>query len=82
MALLSPAEINDAVSLGKAIRLGAMISGAQAGSLDNAVLQKTDEYLLLALEGAVDALNGEIVEKRLGSLARAFGLKAKIVSPD
>lgn len=80
MALLSPAEIKDAVSLGKAMRLGAMISGAQVGLLDKAILQLADENLVLTLEGAADALSGEVVEKRLGSLARTMGLEAKIIS--
>lgn len=80
MALLSPAEVKDAVSLGKAMRLGAMISGAQVGLLDKATLQLMDENLVLTLEGAADALSGEVVEKRLGSLARTMGLGAKIIS--
>ena len=79
MALLSLAEINDAVSLGKAMRLGAMISGAQVGLLDKANLQLTDGNLVLTLEGAADALSGEVVDKRLGSLARTMGMEAKIV---
>jgi exopolyphosphatase/guanosine-5'-triphosphate,3'-diphosphate pyrophosphatase len=79
MALLTDAEINDAVSLGKAMRLGAMISGAQAGLLDKATLAQTGETLVLTLEGPAGALNGEIVEKRLGSLARAMGLEAVLL---
>jgi exopolyphosphatase/guanosine-5'-triphosphate,3'-diphosphate pyrophosphatase len=80
MALLTDAEINDAVSLGKAMRLGAMISGAQAGLLDKATLARTDETLVLTLEGPAGALNGEVVEKRLASLARAMGLEATLRS--
>ena len=76
MALLTEAEINDAVSLGKAMRLGAMISGAQAGLLDKAVLQRSGEQLVLTLKGPAASLNGEVVEKRLGSLARMMGLEA------
>ncbi len=80
MALLTEAEINDAVSLGKAMRLGAMISGAQAELLDKATLTRTDDALVLTLEGPAGALNGEVVEKRLGSLARTLGLEATLRS--
>ena len=78
MELLSDDEINDAVSLGKAMRLGAMISGAQAGLLDKAILTRQDESLALTLDGPAGALSGEVVEKRLGSLARAMGLAATL----
>ena len=80
MALLTEAEISDAVSLGKAMRLGAMISGAQAGLLDKATLARTDDALVLTLEGPAGALNGEVVEKRLASLARTLGLEATVRS--
>ncbi len=79
MALLSEAEITDAVTLGKAMRLGAMISGAQAGLLDRATLMRSDENLTLTLEGPAGALSGGAVEKRLGSLAQTMGLDAQLV---
>ncbi len=78
MALLTDDEINDAVSLGKAMRLGAMVSGAQADLLDKATLARTSDSLELTLEGPALALNGEVVEKRLESLARAMRLEARL----
>ena len=80
MELLSEDEIRDAVVLGKAMRLGAMISGAQVGLLDKAGLARDNGRLVLTLEGAAAALSGEVVEKRLSSLARQMGLQGELIT--
>jgi len=77
--LLSEDRISEAVTLGKAMRLGAMISGAQVGLLDHTSLQKDGDKLVLTLEGAALELNGEVVEKRLSSLARQMELEPKLL---
>lgn len=74
--LLSEERINAAVALGKAMRLGAMISGAQAGLLANASLSRNDGKLTLTLAGNANELGGEVVEKRLASLARQLEIEA------
>lgn len=75
MELLSEEDIRNAVILGKAMRLGAMISGAQAGLSDEASLAISEGKLVLKLTGDGCELNGEIVEKRLASLARQMELE-------
>jgi len=76
--LLSEARIREAVMLGKAMRLGAMISGAQTGLLDHTALAVEDGTLVLTLDGAAAHLNGEVVEKRLSSLARMMGVEPEL----
>ncbi len=74
LALLPEAEIAAARSLGMAMRLGAMISGAQAVMLQDTALKVESEKLVLVLEGQAQALLGEVLEKRFQSLAKAMGL--------
>lgn len=71
--LLSEERIKAAVTLGKAMRLGAMLSGAQGGCLDRTSLTVKGEDLVLTLEGESVELAGEVVEKRLASLAGQLG---------
>lgn len=75
MELLSDMDVKNAVILGKAMRLGAMISGAQTGLSDEASIAVCGGQLVLELRGDGRELNGEIVEKRLASLARQMGLE-------
>jgi len=72
--LLSEVELANAVRLGKAMRLGAMISGAQTGLLDHTMLTLECDRLKLTLSAAANALNGEVVEKRLASLAEQMDM--------
>ncbi len=74
LALLPEAEIENARSLGLAMRLGAMISGAQAVMLENTALRVEAETLILAFEGTAQALLGEVLEKRFHNLAKAMRL--------
>lgn len=68
-SLLDTEYIDVAIQLGKAMRLGAMLSGAQASLLDKTSLHINDNKLVLTLAGEAKELNGEVVEKRLASLA-------------
>ena len=78
MELLDDADIADAIKLGKAMRLGAMISGAQTTLLDHTALIIDGETLVLEMTGDAAELNGEIVDKRLQSLASHMGLTPEI----
>lgn len=73
--LLSKDRIRAAVQLGKAMRLGAMISGAQVRLLDHTALRRVGDTLVLTLAGPARELNGEVVEKRLASLAKQLDLE-------
>ena len=74
LALLPEAEIATARSLGLAMRLGAMISAAQAVMLQDTALRVEGEKLVLVLEGQAQALLGEVLEKRFHNLAKAMEL--------
>ncbi len=72
---LLPTEKTDlARRLGLAMRLGAMISGAQAVMLKNTTLTIENGSLTLCLHGNAKSLMGEVLEKRLQALAKAFDL--------
>lgn len=74
LALLSDGKIESARCLGLAMRLGAMISGAQAVMLKNTELKTDGVVLRLVLRGSAKALTGEILEKRFQNLAKAMEL--------
>ena len=74
LALLPKAAIETARSLGLAMRLGAMISGAQAVMLQDTALAVKGNEVLLVLNGKAKALLGEVLEKRFQNLAKAMGL--------
>ncbi|NOR63569.1 MAG: exopolyphosphatase [Rhodobacteraceae bacterium] len=78
LALLPEAKIETARSLGLAMRLGAMISGAQAVMLKNTELAVGDGVLRLTLSGNTKALVGEVLEKRLQNLAKAMELTPEL----
>jgi len=74
LALLPLKKVEKARCLGLAMRLGAMISGAQAVMLKDTVLVVEDDLLRLTMSGNAKALMGEVVDKRLQNLAKAMGL--------
>ncbi len=78
MAMLGEDVIADAVRLGKAMRLGAMISGDQAALMDFTSIEVIEDRLVLSMRGPAAELNGEVVEKRLQSLAAQMGLQPVI----
>ncbi|HMQ92712.1 MAG TPA: Ppx/GppA family phosphatase [Amaricoccus sp.] len=59
----------EAVILGRAMRLGAMLSGSATGVLEHARLEPGDGRLTLTLCGPAREFAGEVVERRLQSLA-------------
>jgi len=74
LALLPDDKIETARCLGLAMRLGAMISGAQAVMLQNTELAVDGGALRLTLSGNAKALMGEVLEKRFQNLAKALEL--------
>jgi exopolyphosphatase/guanosine-5'-triphosphate,3'-diphosphate pyrophosphatase len=68
-ALLAPERAAEAVVLGRAMRLGAMLSGASPGVLDHASIARDGDRLVLTLRGPGREFAGEAVERRLQSLA-------------
>ncbi|MEM1314279.1 MAG: Ppx/GppA family phosphatase [Pseudomonadota bacterium] len=73
LALLSDEERAQARLLGRAIRLGAMISGSAPGVLPLARLDRTPHHLSLTLDPRIADLAGEAVEKRLAALGESLG---------
>jgi exopolyphosphatase/guanosine-5'-triphosphate,3'-diphosphate pyrophosphatase len=73
-ALVPPERAAEAQVLGRAMRLGAMLSGASVGVLDHAPLAVEDGVLRLTLRGPARAFMGEAVERRLQALAQRLGL--------
>jgi exopolyphosphatase/guanosine-5'-triphosphate,3'-diphosphate pyrophosphatase len=80
--LLSPERAADAVVLGRAMRLGAMLSGSAAGVLDHATLNRHGDRLVLSLRGPGREFAGETVERRLQSLAARLGCTAELALTD
>lgn len=77
--LLTPDEVALAERLGRAMRLGAMVSGSAPGGLDMAPLTVGDDTLTLTLTAGMRELAGEVVAKRLAALARSLGLAHRLV---
>ena len=76
--LLDDADIIYATRLGLALRSAHTLSGGAYGLLGDSSLKVQGKYLTLEGRESCDQLMGEVVERRLASLAKAFGLKARI----
>jgi exopolyphosphatase/guanosine-5'-triphosphate,3'-diphosphate pyrophosphatase len=74
LTLLAVGPRARAKALGRALRLGAMLSASTPGALAAARLAAAPGKLRLALDAEVAALAGEAVERRLATLAEALGL--------
>ena len=79
LPLVSEDRQAEAIKLGKAMRLGAMLSGAAPGSLENTQLSVDPDRLVLTLFGDARNLQGEAVSRRLDSLAALLDRKGKVV---
>lgn len=71
--ILSPQLTNEARALGKAIRLGAMLSGSAPGTLRETRIQKDGGTIVLTLAPAAHPLTGDVVDKRLKKLGDTLG---------
>ncbi|MXU65375.1 Ppx/GppA phosphatase family protein [Oceanomicrobium pacificus] len=77
-AMLPPHRVEQALTLGKALRLGAMLSGSVGGALLRTRLSVESDRLVLTLSGPDCALEGEAVERRLAALADRLGLAPEL----
>jgi exopolyphosphatase / guanosine-5'-triphosphate,3'-diphosphate pyrophosphatase len=77
--LLSPARAGEAAVLGRAMRLGAMLSGSSTGVLEHASLVRVGGRLVLTLRGPAREFAGEVVERRLQTLASRLELSGEVV---
>lgn len=67
--LLPASRVADAAVLGRALRLGSMLSGSSTGVLEHAGLAHGPSGLTLTLRGPAREFAGEAVERRLQGLA-------------
>ena len=65
--------------LGKAIRLGALLSGSALGGLKKADIEIIEKCIVLKIDKDSKTLAGGIVKKRLSSLGDALNLVPKLV---
>lgn len=79
LTLLSEEEVVRSTILGRAMRLGATLSGGVPDLLDQTELSIKDDELRLTLDAGVQEHVAEVVEKRFHALGDALGLPAKIL---
>ncbi|WP_340108612.1 Ppx/GppA phosphatase family protein [Pikeienuella sp. HZG-20] len=77
--LLSASARREAEITGRAIRLGAMLSGSAPGALAHCPLQVADGRLTLRFAPEIADLAGERVGRRLDALAGAMKLKPELI---
>ena len=77
--ILREKDKEKAVILGKAMRLGSILSGSAPGGLKKTKISVNGEILILAIDELERALAGGVVKKRLKSLADSLNLASKIV---
>lgn len=78
LSLLDDAQLAEARMLGRAIRLGAMLTGSVPGVLPRAGLDLSAEAVTLRLAPEDAGLTGEAVEKRLGALADSLNRRPRL----
>ena len=74
-ALCGPSELQRASAWGYAMRLGQRLSGGVASGLRHSRLRRLGDTLGVEIDPGHEALRGEIVERRLKTLAAALGLQ-------
>jgi len=78
IALLSEQERKDAAILGKAMRFGAMLSGASVQLMGQLKLHRRERLLELMLPRSSKDLFGEVVQTRFESLSRSLECTTKV----
>jgi len=79
IALLSPDELVAAQVVGKAMRFGAMLSGASAKMMGKLNYDRDNKMLELVLKPKSRDLFGEVVLARFESLAHALGCETRVI---
>ena len=82
LSLLDADTRREAEVLGKAMRFGAMLSGAARPMRCTLKLHRRERVLELRLHPAAQDLFGEVVQARFESLARALGCRTKLSVAD
>jgi len=77
--LLNKEDSERALAMGLAGRLAFSLTAASAGALQNYRLKMTPAKIVLEIPRRQEAIAGEAVQKRLGTLAAAFGRKGEIL---
>jgi len=80
--LLSAERAQEASVLGRAMRLGAMLSGAALGVLEHSSITRAGGCLRLTLTGPAREFAGEVVERRLQTLAARLDCTPEMVQQD
>lgn len=75
LSVLSEGQLQAAVALGKTMRLGAMLSGGSASLLRETWITLKGDMLHLGMSAKARVHSGEVVERRLASVANVRGLK-------
>lgn len=78
--LLSADKRRSAEALGRALRLGAMLTGSVKGMLTKTRIEITENELALIFEPGVAHLAGERVQRRLTALGDCLGLTARMIA--
>jgi exopolyphosphatase / guanosine-5'-triphosphate,3'-diphosphate pyrophosphatase len=81
-ALLTPAEIQEAEILGKAMRFGAMLSAQSPERAAKLDFDADERTLTLTVAAGAEALFGEVAGARFLSLADALGATPVVLHPD
>lgn len=76
--LLTPSEVKQAENWGRALRLGQRLTGGTLEPLRTTTLKRDAGRLVLTLPEDFRSLYGEVVSRRLDSLASALELKPKV----
>jgi len=74
LSVLSEAQLQAAIALGKTMRLGAMLSGGSASLLRETWLTLDGDTLHLGMSRKARIHSGEVVERRLAAVANVRGL--------
>ena len=80
LKLLPDEKRNSVEALGRALRLGAMLTGSVKGMLNKTRIEIADGELALILEPSVAHLAGERVERRLNALGDCLGLASRMIA--
>lgn len=82
LTLLPEDRQQEAETLGRALRLGSMLTGSAPGALEDTSLTLDDTELTLSLSGVAVKLCGEKVDQRLASLAARLGRQPRLIVAD
>ena len=78
LSILTSSRYEEAIILGRAMRLGAMLSGTSVVNLKRSQIMREKNTLKLTLSKSAASLVGEAVERRLTTLAEGMNLASSI----